>query len=98
MAFPDNLGTIACTCVISEGKPVLFVSHAGGDWQMYCHWKNHDFGDPQVLKNDLKLIHIAHLVALDPSLDAVSDLPAEMAAERERVGGPWERYADTDDE
>lgn len=97
MAFPDKLGTIACTCVVRQRKPVLFVSHAGGDWQMYCHWTNHDFADEQVLRNELMPVHIAHLVALDPTLDEVADLPPDMGAERERVGGPWQRYEDKDD-
>jgi len=98
MTYPENLGTITCRCVLFEGQPVLFVSHAGGDWQMYCDWRNHDFSDPDVLKNELVLAHVGHLVACDPTLNEVADLPADMAAERSRVGGPWERYADSDDE
>jgi hypothetical protein len=97
MTFPENLGTIACACVVTERKPVLFVSHAGGDWKMYCHWKNHDFADPQVLRNELVPIHIAHLVALDPTLEDVADLPVDMGAEREHVGGAWQRYEDKDE-
>ncbi len=97
MAFPDKLGTIACRCVVTERKPVLFVSHAGGDWQMVCHWTNHDFADEQVLRNELVAVHIAHLVAQDPTLEEVAGLPPDMGAERERVGGPWQRYEDKDD-
>ena len=97
MAFPDKLGTIACTCVVKERKPVLFVSHAGGDWQMYCHWTNHDFDDEQVLRNELMPVHIAHLVALGPTLDEVAGLPPDMGAERRRVAGPWARHEDKDD-
>lgn len=98
MTFPENLGVISCNCVILEEKPVLFVSHAGGDWQMYCHWKNHDFNDPNTLKNELKLIHVAHLVSRDPSLNEVSSLPVDMGAERETVGDSWHYFSDSDDE
>lgn len=98
MTLPNPVGTIACKCVLNEGRPVLFVSHAGGDWQMYCDWRSHDFGDPAVLKNHLKLVHIAHLIERDPTLSEVLDLPMDMAAERASIGSPWERYADRDDE
>lgn len=98
MPYPENLGVVSCNCVILEEKPVLFVSHAGGDWQMYCHWKNHDFSDPRVLKNELKLTHVMHLVSRDPTLNEVSDLPVDMGAERESVGSPWQRFEDSDDE
>lgn len=96
MSFPINLGTIACQCVISGAKPVLFVSHAGGDWQMYCHWKNHDFSSPNIAQ-ELKTVHVAHLVNLDSTLNAVADLPVDMGAERMQIGGAWERYEDKDD-
>lgn len=97
MSFPINLGTIACQSVISGTKPVLFVSHAGGDWQMYCHWKNHDFSSSNITQ-ELKTVHVAHLVNLDSTLNAVADLPVDMGAERTQIGGPWERYEDRDDE
>ena len=96
MPFPDNLGTIACPCVISGSKPVLFVSHGGGDWQMYCHWKNHNFEDHEVLKT-LSVVHVAHLVARDATINEVADLPADMGAERTHVGAMWQRYEDEDD-
>ncbi len=44
------------------------------------------------------VVHVAHLVASDGTLEAVSDLAIDMAAERRVVGGPWKRYEDKDDE
>jgi hypothetical protein len=98
MQFPENLGAIACRCVIEQGATVGFVSHAGGDWQFYCSDRNHDFSDPQALKNELRLVHVAHLVASDASLNEVADLPIDMGAERARAGAPWTRFVDKDDE
>lgn len=83
---------------MEQSKPVLFVSHAGGDWQMYCHYKNHDFESPEAMEKDLVVVHIAHLLARDPTLDAVADLPVDMGAEREAVGSEWARFADSDDD
>lgn len=76
MTFPDDLGTIACRCVIEGTKPVLFVSHAGGDWQMYCHYSNHDFNDEQAMSNDLRVVHVAHLVARDPTFSKWQTFPS----------------------
>lgn len=92
MAFSENLGTIACRCVVTGDKPVLAVSHAGGDWQMYCAFDAHDFNDPSLYGRLLVTVHIAHLVNLDNTLVDVAELPVDVAAEREFVGGPW-RYS-----
>ena len=98
MQFADNLGVIACRCVVEQGKPVLFVSHAGGDWQMYCHDSNHDFNDDEHLRNEMRVVHVGHLLAHDPSLNRIADLPVDMGAERTEVGGEWHRFADKDDD
>ncbi len=96
--FPDGLGVIACRCVIEGRLPVLFASHAGGDWQMYCDWRSHDFDSPAALKNELALVHIEHLIAQDETLMSLADLPLDTGAERLAVGRPWERYEDKDEE
>ena len=97
MPFPDGLGTITCRCVLEKGAPVLFVSHAGNDWQMYCRAENHDFEDEAAMKRDLVLVHIKHLVSYDPTLDALSNLPVDMGAEREYIGAQWTTFEDSDD-
>jgi hypothetical protein len=98
MPFPDNLGVITCRCVLEAKKPVLFVSHAGGDWQMYCHDTNHDFEDEVAMKNELVVVHVAHLLAHDATLNDVADLPNDMAAERSHVGGSWTQFENADEE
>lgn len=97
MRFPESLGVIACPCVLRGGKPVLAVSHAGGDWQMYCSWQGHDFSDHETLRKEFRLVHVEHLVAEDPTLLELGDLPDDMGAEREAIGMPWVRFEDKDD-
>ena len=82
---------------MEDGKAVLFVSHAGGDWQMYCHDSNHNFNDEDALKKEIVTVHVAHLVARDPTLNDVADLPEDMGAERTEVGGNWTRFEDKDE-
>jgi len=95
--FPDDLGVITCRCVLEQDKPILFASHAGGDWQMYCHDSNHDFGNESALAEEMRVVHIAHLVARDSTLNQIADLPIDMGAERAEVGGNWTRFKDQDD-
>jgi hypothetical protein len=97
MPFPDNLGVITCRCVLEAKEPVLFVSHAGEDWQMYCRDTNHDFEDEVAMKNELVLVHVAHLLAQDPTLNDISDLPVDMGAERSHVGGSWTWFENADE-
>jgi hypothetical protein len=48
---------------------------------MYCHWKNHDFNSPKIT-GELKVVHGAHLVAQDPTLQLVADLPVDMGGRK----------------
>jgi hypothetical protein len=98
MSFLDNLGVITCRCVTEKNEPVLFVSHAGGAWQMYCRDTNHDFEDEMAMKRELVLVHVAHLVARDATLNDISDLPIDMGAERSHIGGLWTRFENADDQ
>ena len=98
MSFREDLGVITCRCAVEQSKPILFVSHAGADWQMYCSDKNHNFDDALSMKSDLILVHVSHLLASAPSLNAISDLPVDMAAEREALGSSWTRFSNSDDD
>ncbi|MBK7352463.1 MAG: hypothetical protein IPI97_09410 [Nitrosomonas sp.] len=97
MSFPDNLSVITCRCVLEAKKPVLFVSHSGGDWQMYCDDANHDFEDEEAIKSELIVVHVAHLVAQDATLNDIADLPVDMGAERSQISGSWIRFENTDE-
>lgn len=97
MGFPENLGTITCRCVVEKGAPVLAVSHAGGDWQMYCGFANHNFESPAAMAEELVLAHIVHLVRLDPTLETIADLAPDMGAERSSVSAAWARFRDADE-
>jgi hypothetical protein len=98
MNFREDTGVLTCRCVMENRKPVLFVSHAGGDWQMYCHDQNHDFNDPAAMKRELVVVHAGHLLSHDPTLNGIADLPADTGAERSAVGADWVRFANADDD
>lgn len=91
-----KLGTIACECVIFGRKPVLAVSHAGGDWQMYCSWDGHDYSAEDVHQK-LKLVAIRHLVERDSTLREVLQVPVDVGAERASIEQSWIYFEDRDD-
>lgn len=96
MQSTKRLGTIACECVISGNKPVLAISHAGGDWQMYCSWSGHDFNATDIHQT-LKLIGIHHLVERDASLIEALKMPIDVGAERASLNHDWSYFEDRDD-
>lgn len=96
MEFPRDLGVIACNCVIRGEKSVNFVSHASGDWQMYCDETTHDFEDPAVIEHELHVVHVWHLIERDDSLRELAGLPVDMGAERPGPGVAWVWFEDVD--
>lgn len=76
---------------------MLAVSHAGGDWQMYCRFEGHDFESQAAMAKELVVVHVLHLARIDPTLHEVADLAPDMGAERSAVGAAWNRFPDSDD-
>jgi hypothetical protein len=86
--FASGLLVLCCRHVAHFARPVLAVGRDDeGDWQFLCGYLDHDYDD----SDELYQIHVAHLVALDPTVAGVADLSADCHAERESVGARWIR-------
>lgn len=96
--FSPSTPVITCRCVLERGEPVRFVSHAGGDWQFYCHDSQHDFDDEAHLRAQICVAHLGHLLERDASLHELADLDVDMGAERASLNTPWQRFANADDD
>jgi hypothetical protein len=73
------------------GKPILRVFHeADGDWQ----YLTEDPLDPRAAE----MVHQSHVVALDPTLQELSDLLPGTWAERADASSDWFFGIDEDDE
>jgi hypothetical protein len=82
---PKNLGTITVAEVLSRAKPVLQVSHdvSDGGWQFLT-------GRPVDL-DQAKVVCLADMVALDPTLLELAGLRLGWQAKRRAVGKSWVR-------
>jgi len=82
---PRNLATFTVDEVLSGAKPILHVSHdvSDGGWQFLT-------GEPVELEH-AKLVCLADVVELDPSLAEIADLRLGWSAHRESVAAPWQR-------
>ena len=82
---PENAAVITLKQIISEGQPILHVSHeiADGGWQ-FLGW-----GD--VSPEDAKVVALRTIVRLDPSVQELADLPRGWHAWRKDVNERWQR-------
>ena len=74
-----------CEHVFDSSRPVLLVSHEGGDWQFLCGSEDHGSWEAA------RVVGIQHLFDRDASLGELFDLPAGWDAERAKGGDAWVR-------
>lgn len=81
---PKNLGVYTTRRVIEDKYPILYVHHEkDGDWQFLCGTTNES--------EDCKLVCLEDIVKLDPTINALFDLPYGWKAERKMVLDMWDR-------
>lgn len=83
---PPNYAAITLRQVVREGAPVLLVAHDEDDhgWQFLD-------GSAEPKKEDAVLCCIEHIVAADPTLLEIADLPVGWRAWRTSIGRAWTR-------
>ncbi|OLR92004.1 hypothetical protein [Actinokineospora bangkokensis] len=79
------------TAVI-DGEPITWVHHDhDGDWQVLGE-------TPLETDDDAVLTHLEDLLALDPSVEQLLEIPQGHSAERDDKDSPWQVYEEPDDE
>lgn len=68
-----------------QPRPILRVTHDEDDHR----WQFLDGDD--VTTKDAAIVGMGCMLAHDPTLAEIADLPPGWIATRERPGGPWER-------
>ncbi len=83
---PDRMA-FTCTHVVDEGEAVLWVAREsdearGEDWSLHCGAEGH-------ATDDMRTLHLAHLVRSAPSLRALGDLALDHEAHRTDTDTEW---------
>ena len=83
---PD-VGVIAVKQVMSGADWIQYVFHdeEDGVWQFH--------GTEEANERDIMLVSLQAVVALDPSLEKLADLPPGWQAYRANINAPWKREA-----
>jgi hypothetical protein len=84
---PPDQRVFSCTHVVDDGEAVLWAarqsdSARGEDWTIHCGGTDHAV-------EDMRIVHLAHLVRSAPSLRQISNLGLEEEAFRIDVDSPW---------
>lgn len=82
---PENCAVISLRQIILEGAPILSASHDAGDhgWQFLDNSNSEE--------SDVMVVSLSQVVALDPSLIQLADLPPGWRAWRESKDAQWTR-------
>jgi hypothetical protein len=85
---PPNTASITTRQVL-EGAPVLLVTHDADDggWQF--------LSGATVDEADGRVVGLGNMLARDPSLGELADLPEGWRARRAARGNPWRRERDS---
>ncbi len=88
-ADPPNVVSFALRQIMDGDKPILLVSHDSdeGMWQFLD-------GDA-VSMDDAMLVLLKNVVALDPTVAELADLPIGWQASRRTVDDPWQRQPES---
>lgn len=86
MNFPfndaPNTATIACSHIVEDGKPILFVSRGeDGMWQFLCG-ESHD-------PDEARIVSLEQVFELDPSIGDLNDMPLGYYVERPSQDKDW---------
>ncbi len=84
-ADTPNVAVLTSTDILHHDKPILFVSHDVDDGA----WQFHTGKDLSI--DRATMVALARIVALDPSVRELADLPLGWIATRQTLTAPWVR-------
>ena len=89
---PRNCAAITLKSIAFAAAPILMITHDEDDhgWQFLD-------GNP-VEEDDATVVALEEIVAMDPTVLEIADLPPGWVAWRETVNSPWERAINDDSE
>jgi len=84
---PPNEAAVSVRAIIERGEPILLVARDAedGGWQFLTGGRFE--------QSDAVLVTLRSIVATDPTVAELRDLPFGWTASRSEVGGEWTRHA-----
>jgi hypothetical protein len=84
---PPDHRALSCTHVVDDGEAVLWAAREadatrGEDWSFHCGAPGHE-------TDDMRIVHLAHVVRAAPSLRQISDLGINEEALRPHPDSAW---------
>lgn len=86
---PKNVAVFTTADIITARMPILYVSHDVSD----NGWQFHSGHKADITQAKLVCLH--EIVAIDPTIKELADLPEGSVAERATAKSPWRRYCKT---
>lgn len=81
---PEKTACITCCHILSESRPVLYVTHDADDgtWQFLCGAEHHD-------ESEARVAGLGQVIACDDSLNDLYEMPRGMGAQRSSQVDQW---------
>ncbi|HVU99127.1 MAG TPA: hypothetical protein VHE34_28085 [Puia sp.] len=82
--FKENLNTAVFTSdyVLSGSSPIVYIAHhEDGSWEFWSK--------ETISESDVRVVSLQQIIAIDPSVLEVADLPLQFAAVRDDISRPW---------
>ncbi len=84
---PPNVAVFTSKAVVEAGEAIVYVTHDAEDGAWQFHSKD---GAPQS-QSDARIVSLRSVVAMDPSVLLIADLPLGWCAWRVDKDAPWQR-------
>ncbi len=86
---PPDHKAFSCSHVVDDGEAILWAARQtddqrGEDWSIHCGANRHT-------TDDMRVVHLAHLVRSSPALRRIAHLALDEEAWRNDPGSPWRR-------
>lgn len=84
---PDNILVFTSKDIIDSGMWIYYVSHDADDGA----WQFHSASGPPKAESDARVVLLRNMVARDPTIANLADLPLGWCAWRESPDAAWRR-------
>jgi hypothetical protein len=86
-ADPPNVAVFTSVEIVERGMPIVYVVHEEEDGA----WQFHSANGPPSTEDDVRVVGLKSILAMDPSISELADLQFGWRARRNDPDAGWER-------